>query len=453
MDVSSLYTSIPHNAGLQAIRNKLPNDDHTKALIKLTEFILKHNYFEFNEQIYLQISGTAMGTRMAPQYANLFMADLEENFLLQHPLAPFMYLRYIDDIFMIWPHGERKLEEFHHSFNQANSNIKLTMEFSQQQINFLDTTVYIGNNNKIETSVYRKPTDSQTYLHPMSAHPPHTFKSIVYSQALRYRRICSEATTFRKQSNELKKAFLTLGYHNTIVSKEIKKAEAIPRKKLIEPKLHAAQNRVPLVITFHPALKPLTHIIKQIQPILRNDQCLQKILPKPPIVAYRKPSNLSNIITKSKLQNNQANLGTTPCNKPRCQLCAHINTSPTLIGPNGKKININAKYNCSSSNVIYAISCRLCPKDIYIGETSQTIRKRINGHKSDVKNKQLQKPIGQHFNLANHTIDDLQVQIIAKIRSKSKIDREIAEQKVIQKLDCINLGLNRDSAFLSHYKL
>ena len=46
-----------------------------------------------------------MGTRMAPCYANIFMAELEENFLSGYPYKPLANYRYIDDIFIIWSHG------------------------------------------------------------------------------------------------------------------------------------------------------------------------------------------------------------------------------------------------------------------------------------------------------------------------------------------------------------
>lgn len=58
------------------------------------------------------ITGTAMGTPMVSQYANIFMVDLEHCLLNSYPLAPFLYLRFIDDIFIIWTYGKEILEKF-----------------------------------------------------------------------------------------------------------------------------------------------------------------------------------------------------------------------------------------------------------------------------------------------------------------------------------------------------
>ena len=113
--------------------------------------------------------------------------------------------------------------------------------------------------------------------------------------------------------------------------------------------------------------------------------------------------------------------------------------------------SVIGRHTCITSNVIYAISCRNCPTAVYIGETSQSLRKRLNGHKSDIKNKRIQKPVAEHFNSPNHTFDCLQVCILKKVASRSKINREIEEQKIINKFNCIKLGLNRDFSFLSHY--
>ena len=64
--------------------------------------VLKHNVFEFDEKFYLQIQGTAMGTKMAPAYANLFMGRLETQLINLAPEFIHIWERFIDDIFIIW---------------------------------------------------------------------------------------------------------------------------------------------------------------------------------------------------------------------------------------------------------------------------------------------------------------------------------------------------------------
>ena len=109
LDVSSLYTNIPHNEGIEACRKARNSSDHlsrshlkTESICDLMRMILTMNNFEFDNNYYIQLHGTAMGTRMAPAYANVFMGDLERKLLAQSPLKPFIWWRYMDDIFMVW---------------------------------------------------------------------------------------------------------------------------------------------------------------------------------------------------------------------------------------------------------------------------------------------------------------------------------------------------------------
>ncbi|CAM4716809.1 unnamed protein product [Caretta caretta] len=143
--------------------------------------------------------------------------------------------------------------------------------------------------------------------------------------------------------------------------------------------------------------------------------------------------------------------GTYPCNKARCQLCPHIYSGDTITGPNNISHTIRGSFTCTSTNVIYAIMCQQCPSAMYIGQTGQSLHKRINGHKSDVKNYNIHKPVGEHFNLSGHAITDMKVAILKQKNFKSRLQRETAELEFICKLDTINLGLNRDWEWLSHY--
>ena len=50
----------------------------TRFLSEMLSLILLENSFQFNEKDYVQIHGTAMGTKMAVAFANIFMAKIEK---------------------------------------------------------------------------------------------------------------------------------------------------------------------------------------------------------------------------------------------------------------------------------------------------------------------------------------------------------------------------------------
>ena len=122
-DVKSLYTNIPHKEGLEALEKTLQNEDvpHNKieTIIDFSKLVLTCNHLKFLGQHYLQMSGTSMGTKMAPSYANIFMGILEKQMLSTYPHKPFIYFHYIDDIFMIWTDWRRQLEHIFRTLQQT----------------------------------------------------------------------------------------------------------------------------------------------------------------------------------------------------------------------------------------------------------------------------------------------------------------------------------------------
>ena len=111
-----------------------------------------------------------MGTKLAPSYANIFMSDFEERYVYTYDLQPKIWLRYIDDIFCIWPHGEAELTKFTDNLNKVHETIKFTVEKSKKSIDFLDTKVRTKD-RELETSLFVKPTQRNNYLLFDSAHP------------------------------------------------------------------------------------------------------------------------------------------------------------------------------------------------------------------------------------------------------------------------------------------
>ena len=98
--------------------------DLKNDLVEFTEIVLKNNNFEFDERHFVQKLGTAIGTRMAPSYANIFMDKLERQLISNALIKPHTWWRYIDDIFIIWTEGEESLKDFINYLNGAHRTIK-----------------------------------------------------------------------------------------------------------------------------------------------------------------------------------------------------------------------------------------------------------------------------------------------------------------------------------------
>ena len=123
-DVKALYPSIPIDAGIAAVRrimiqfNYMP--EYQQLILNLLSWVLTNNFCIFDSTIYKQINGTAMGTPLAPTYAQIFMFDTEQHILGQ----PIFYKRYIDDIFAIYKY-EADARIFVENFNAQFETLKL----------------------------------------------------------------------------------------------------------------------------------------------------------------------------------------------------------------------------------------------------------------------------------------------------------------------------------------
>lgn len=135
-DVESLFTNVPHLEGLDTLRHVLNNTrahslkPSNDCIVKLADLVLSYNYFRFQSDYYLQTKGTAMGSPMAPNFANLYVGQFEEHVLFgsNHPLLSnvLVYKRYIDDILVIWGGTMEQLQEFHTLLNSLSTHLKFT---------------------------------------------------------------------------------------------------------------------------------------------------------------------------------------------------------------------------------------------------------------------------------------------------------------------------------------
>ena len=132
--------------------------------------------FQFCGCIYLQTHGTAMGTKMAVAFANIFMARIEKQILRQSCIKPLFWKRYIDDVFQLWNTSVDKIESFLEKANNFHSMIKFTTEMSETEITFLDTQVCKGvrfdKESILDVKTHYKPTETFQNANFYSCHPP-----------------------------------------------------------------------------------------------------------------------------------------------------------------------------------------------------------------------------------------------------------------------------------------
>ena len=176
-DVTSLYTNMNLDRILTVVQDILQEHPDINRpdeyILRLLDFTLRHNDFEFNGEFFLQTCGTAMGKSYAPSVANIICGTLIK--LLpptshQTPtLSPFprRHLLHMDR------HCSQLLD-FQTFLNNIIPGITVTLNWSEEQIDFLDTTIYKEHgtdHDTLLTKVHFKPTDTHQLLHPASYHP------------------------------------------------------------------------------------------------------------------------------------------------------------------------------------------------------------------------------------------------------------------------------------------
>ena len=438
VDVVGLYPNIPHDGGLAALRKALDARENktisTDTLLELTGCVLKNNIFEHNGNIFKQKQGTAIGTKMAPPYAVLFLADLEEQFLASSQLKPFVWWRYIDDIFMIWQHGEENLKLFLENLNSCHPTIKFTADYSSEKINFLDVQV-TRCDDRLVTDLFVKATDTHQYLHASSCHVFHSKRSIPYSQTLRLNRICSEGALFDRRCNELEQWLEQRGYSDKMVRNQILKARKFNRNDLLdnEKTKKPAPNLI-INITYHPAFSRIRDLLSKIHILLTPNEEHRKIFYGTPVVGFKRGKSLKDILVRAKVPEVKPISGeSVGCSSKRCKVCEVINPTKTFSNKeDDRTFHIKGgKLNCNSQNIVYLVQCKTCNLQ-YVGSTTTKFRLRFNNYKNCYRNYNSKKQVPQaafhaHFAQEDHNgIQDWKFTLIDQARDVDSVRRSEA---------------------------
>ena len=114
---------------------------------------------------WIELLWGTVGSPLSLVIAIIFMEGFEEEALNTAADKPSLWVRYVDDTFVIWPHGLDKLENFHSHLNNLRKSIQFTIEKEEDNhLPFLDVLI-TKEGNHTNTSIYRKATHTDQYAH------------------------------------------------------------------------------------------------------------------------------------------------------------------------------------------------------------------------------------------------------------------------------------------------
>ena len=147
-----------------------------------------------------------MGTKMAPNYANLFMVNFENKFVFNYKIQPLFYKRYINDIFFVWPSTADELTTFWEHLNKSHPTIKFSFESSIKNVPFLDVDITLED-NQCYVKPYFKSTNTFSYMSGQSYHPPSVFKGLTREENIRILRNCTKQQDYKDTMDFLTERF------------------------------------------------------------------------------------------------------------------------------------------------------------------------------------------------------------------------------------------------------
>ena len=424
VDVTNLYGNIPTReavtATLSLIKKHLDKIDTFGLSVEDIETLLQHclnnNYVRFGQKYYRQTAGIAMGSRIAPPLAIVFMNAVESLILTSQnsQYQPIAYMRYIDDVLGIWTHGADRLDEYFKFINDFHPALRFTIERTDKTqhkcIPYLDTIITVQEDGTYSTELYIKPMAAPIIIHYTSAHPMQCKHSVLHSQLLRAKRIGSDKQTQERGMRTIETLFRHNGYPNKLIQRTKHKIIHHTQKTHKHDTARSKNND-----TTYISLPYIDETLaRRVNGAVRSSGLKAR-------VAWKSGKTVAKHMTRSALERPPC-----PAGNKRCHTCE--------AGLRGY---------CHTKNVVYKITCNLCEEQpaVYIGESKRRVRERFNEHVRDAKNKTKNTPLGDHVTRMHPscTISSTSFKISIERVCKDVADLKIAESVEIRnQKPCLN---------------
>ena len=344
-DVKSLFTSIPLQLALDCTETAINNSTLqlpllTNDLMDLLNLCLMSTYFQYNGQHYKQLHGTAMGSPVSVVVAEIVMQNIEEQALASYKRTIPLWLRYVDDTFTTLHKDE--IDDFHEHLNRQNAHIQFTKEIEDNgKIPFLDYLV-IRDNNRLQTTVYRKPTHTDRLLDESSYNPSSHKATTIRTLTRRALLVCNSHDSLADERKYLDNVFSKNNYNYDFVTRNTYRTE--PNE--------TNTNLTPTTTVTIPYIKGTSEIIARI------------LQPYNIRVAHRPITTLRKLLTNVKDKD-----------QPR-----------------------------DRQGAVYKIKCCDC-QATYIGETGRNLNTRLTEHRRATRNGDINNNIAEQHLQTNHRID------------------------------------------------
>ena len=355
---------------------------------------------------YKPVNGIPTGGSISVPLANiavhyvLYLCVYSNNNLMTHIHA---MKRFIDDGVGLFNGTIRQFDVWKTEFMRVLAPYNLLIKPDDWQvaiepgitIHFLDIEFTFSFEGKLVTDIHIKETDSRTYLNFHSHHPPYIFSSIIYSQALRYRRIINNEDIFNNRLKELYKYLRISDFPHKMITNIFDKVKNTPRNLMnglpivqhqLQPPVNVPPQPTPPVLAEKRGIRvistfgrdeKLCEIVNSIAPMLVENKITSKIQ----FVKKTGPS-LKGMLSNSKRIALKNKFGySVPCNRGNgCKNCPLMTLNNSISSSHGK-VFYTAPGDCLSRNIIYAATCQICHKN-YVGRTTQVHSSRNNGHRA-----------------------------------------------------------------------
>ncbi len=371
-DVEALFPSIPIDEAFNLFKGWIANqeisDEEAELCVGLMEIVLNQRWFQFDGEIYEQLSGLFIGNPLSPLLSELVVGNLEMR-LKNMSWFPKLWMRYVDDVLAVVT--EDKIELTLNNLNKQHDALNFTMEVEKDEtISFLDTKLIRGIDG-IEIDIFRKSTDAPLCI-PNNSQHHFTHKHAAFESLLfRMWKLPLSQESRERELNYLKMMARLNGYDDELIKSlnlkqknrcELRKFTTLQKDK--PDKLRKTSDRQGNEITSLAILPFVPHLTSKIEKILKSHNIN---------VAYANRRKLKDVLEKGK----------------------------------NKKAEIE-------NSGIYEIECKGCEK-IYIGQTKRKLATRDKEHQQACKSKQIYKS-----SVAKHCVEEGHEK--GKIRLLTKVD-------------------------------